>query len=85
MRKKKEKEVEKPVEVIVLPGRIKRETEGIPCPDCNGYCDETNCTKEEVKKYQTCGRMYACCLAAFVCRLCKKRIITALEAPECRW
>ncbi len=53
-----------------------------PCI-CGGYCDATHdVTKEEIKEYQTCGRNYACCVEAFLCRVCKRSFIAKLAAPE---
>jgi len=69
---------------------LERETEAIPCPAiiwgriCNGYADKVDCTKDEIKN-QNCGSAYECCIAAFLCRNCKTRIIANLEAPECNW
>lgn len=68
-------------ELAVIDGLPRNEL-GAPCPHCNGYADAGDITREEVKKYQTCGRSYACCVEAFVCRLCGKRFIGMLEAPE---
>lgn len=72
-------------EAIVLTGTLSRNTEAIPCPDkkCQGYCDKVSCSKEEIEKHQSCGRKWQCCLSAFVCRSCKKRYVSALEAPDC--
>jgi len=63
------------------PESLERGTTAIPCPSCNGYCDKVDCTKEEIKN-QSCGKIYACCVAAFVCRVCKTRIIADLDAPD---
>lgn len=49
--------------------------------DCGGYCEEVDCTAEEIKQYG-CGLGRTCCVAAFVCKLCKKRFVHSLEAPE---
>ena len=68
---------------LAVAGNFKRDCDGAPCPHCNGYADRVDATKEEVKQYQTCGRSYACCIDAFVCRVCGKRFIGTLEAPEC--
>jgi hypothetical protein len=72
-----------------LPESLPRETEAIPCPDCNGYCDKVPCTKDEIIN-QNCNirqseenrKTYECCIAAFVCRCCELKIIADLEAPE---
>lgn len=60
---------------------IEREAKAAPCP-CGGYADENEPTKDEIEKHQTCGRKFACCLNAFVCRVCKKRFLVRLPAPE---
>ena len=71
--------------VIVLEKRLERDTSSIACPECNGYCDKVESTKEEVKEHQTCGRKQACCMSTFVCRVCKERIVAKLNAPESGW
>jgi hypothetical protein len=71
-------------DLIVLPEDIERETKAIPCPECNGYCDEITIitmSKEEIKQYD-CGKGYQCCSKAFECRHCHSRIIAKFEAPE---
>ena len=57
---------------------------GCPCP-CGGYADEKwgIFSKEELAGPYNCGRPYACCIASFKCRLCKKRVIAKQCAPEC--
>ena len=67
--------------VIVLPEDLERDTKVIPCPVCNGFCDESTMTKEEIKQHD-CGKGYQCCSKAFECRICQARIIAKLEAPE---
>lgn len=67
---------EKPLDL-----EIPRDANGAPCP-CGGYADEADVTKDEIKKHQTCGRSWACCLGAFVCRVCKRRFLVNLPAPE---
>ena len=63
---------------------LKRETDAIPCPYCNGWSDKVDCTKEEIKS-QKCNRRYECCVAAYICRCCGLRIVAELEAPEASW
>ena len=58
-----------------------RDVEAIPCPRCNGYCDEVEMTKEEIAQHD-CGKGHQCCAKVFICRVCDSRIITKLEAPE---
>jgi len=60
---------------------IERETEAIEC-NCGGYAARVPCTNKEIKEHQECGRSYECCLRAFVCRVCGKRIIGHAPAPE---
>lgn len=50
---------------------------------CNGYADKTadGPTAEEIARYD-CGRGWACCTAAFRCRLCGLRFIGTLQAPD---
>jgi hypothetical protein len=66
---------------LILSASLERETTAIPCPICNGYCDEHKLTKDEIKKYD-CGKGHQCCATVFICRICKKRIIAHLDAPE---
>ena len=67
---------------MIFPECIPREDNAIPCPTCNGYCDNIPCTTEEIRTNQHCGSSGECCIAAFICRLCKTRIIAHREAPE---
>ena len=66
---------------IILDERVERETDSIACPECNGYADRVRLTKKEIDT-QSCGRSYECCGRAFVCRLCKKRIVGNAFSPE---
>ena len=59
---------------------IERDAGGIPC-ECGGYADRVDCTEQEIAE-QGCGRSYECCARAFVCRVCKTRIVGKAEAPE---
>ena len=66
--------------VIILTEPTHRDVESIPCP-CGGFADRVKCTPEEIKEHN-CGRSYECCSRAFVCRICKKRLIGQAFAPE---
>ena len=65
-----------------LPGPFRRDCTGAPCPYCNGYADRVDATESEIAQHQACGRNYACCIDAFVCRLCGLRFVGELVAPE---
>jgi len=60
--------------------RLPREADGFPCP-CGGYADRVDCTPAENEKHG-CGRSWECCSRAFVCRVCKKRLVGTAESPE---
>lgn len=75
-------------ETITTDFRPERDAKGCPCPGCNGYADEAEgqdslFTKDEIDGPMNCGRSYACCICAFKCRVCGKRILAMAEAPEC--
>lgn len=63
-----------------LSDRVPREADGIPCP-CGGYADLVEPTKEESRKYG-CKNLFDCCSRAFVCRVCKERLVGKADAPE---
>jgi hypothetical protein len=63
-------------------GVVGRNVFGMKCPSCKGHADEVDCTPEEIAGPKNCGRPWACCVAAFVCGLCGKRIVARREAPE---
>ena len=67
--------------VLKLVEQLSRDTKAIPCSICNGYCDSVETTKKEIKEHD-CGKGYQCCSKAFECRICHKRIIALLDAPE---
>jgi formylmethanofuran dehydrogenase subunit B len=67
--------------VVVLPKDFPRDIKAVPCPACNGYCDEVEILVGEIELYD-CGKGYQCCSKAFKCRRCKTRVIVKLEAPE---
>jgi hypothetical protein len=60
---------------------IDREAEGIECK-CGGYARRVDVTKDE-ERLLGCGRP-RCCSRAFVCAVCKARIVGKAEAPEMR-
>lgn len=59
---------------------VPRDAEGVPCA-CNGYADRVDLTPEEIGA-QSCRRTFECCGRAFVCRLCKTRLLRDAEPPE---
>ena len=66
---------------VKLEGSYERSTKAVECPKCQGFAAEAECTPEEVSS-QLCGRFYACCIAAFVCKKCGTRLLAHLEAPD---
>lgn len=63
---------------------LERDSESIQC-DCGGLCENVETTTREVKEFQHCGRSWACCVASFVCKACRKRFVCHLKAPESDW
>jgi hypothetical protein len=63
-----------------LADRVNRDADAIPCP-CGGYADQVEPTKEESLKYG-CKNYFDCCSRAFVCRICKERLVGKADAPE---
>lgn len=59
---------------------LKRETVGIACVACEGYCDRVAVTEAEEKEHG-CGTK-RCCSRAFVCRVCGKRYAGTCDAPD---
>lgn len=62
-----------------------RAATAIPCPTCSGYADRVDCTPDEISSPMNCGSgrwRYACCVAAFVCRLCGERTVETIDPPE---
>lgn len=55
-------------------------TTAIEC-ECGGFCAEVECTHEEIREFG-CGLGRTCCVKAFVCKLCQKRYVRKLEAPD---
>jgi hypothetical protein len=66
-------------ETKTLKESVPREAIGVPC-ECRGYTDRVDCTPDEEQKFG-CGRT-GCCARAFVCRVCKVRIVGSADAPE---
>lgn len=60
---------------------VGRDVEAVKC-DCGGYAERVDCTPDEVRSEYNCGRSHECCCRAFVCCVCKKRILRKAEAPE---
>lgn len=64
---------------------VSRNADGIAC-ECGGYADrDFKMTAKELHG-RTCGRDsedYQCCARAFVCRICKTRLLGSASAPEC--
>lgn len=67
-------------------------TGGLPedfvCPECSAPQDqltEVESTEEEIKSRFNCGRSYACCCVAVVCKVCGVRIRAGRAAPELEW
>ena len=69
-------------EATLIEGDIKTDAKAVPCT-CGGYADEVDPTDDEDSKYG-CGR-YKCCCAAFVCRICGKRLVARREAYDADW
>lgn len=64
---------------LLLDGEFPRGTTAVPCA-CGGYADKVDATDDEDDRYG-CGRL-GCCLGAFKCRLCGKRLLARFPAPE---
>ncbi len=75
--------------VITIDAPQPRDTLAVECPKCHGFAAETGAgdgpTQDELREHQFCGRPWACCINAFVCKLCGQRIIAQLESPEEEW
>ncbi len=62
---------------------IERDAEGISC-ECGGYAELVPNTVEECKEFG-CGRdtpQWSCCARAFICKICKTRIVGTAKSPE---
>jgi hypothetical protein len=79
--KLKYRTVEDQKNTIKLVREISSDFAGLPCPKCNGYADRVKLTEIEIQN-QDCRRDYECCGRAFICRLCKTRIVGNVEAPD---
>lgn len=70
---------------VIIRHSIPRHADGVKC-DCGGYADATEPTHEEKLKYDWCGRYKifgrACCAAAYICNVCKARIVGGFQAPD---
>jgi hypothetical protein len=66
--------------MIELTDGIRRDVDAIPCP-CGGYADRVDVSQEESAKYG-CKNYVDCCSRAFVCRICKERLVGKADAPE---
>lgn len=64
--------------MIEIQERLNREMQGVKC-SCGGYAERVEPTKEEFDKV---GCWNNCCARAFVCVLCKERLVGKAEAPE---
>lgn len=61
---------------------VSRQADGIPC-ECGGYADRVDCTPEEMEEYNCSEwKSWECCARAFLCRICKKRLVGRAEAPD---
>ena len=75
------------METLLTEVELNRDTQGAPCT-CNGFADrldDSEVTEQEIKSDLNCARDYACCIAAFKCRLCSTRFVRGLAAPESSW
>lgn len=67
----------------MLKEAVERSTKALKCP-CGGYAERVACTPEEIKKHG-CGTSdlgWDCCARAFLCAVCKERLVGKAEAPE---
>lgn len=70
-------------EFVLLESEVSRGCDAVECPKCQGFAAEVDSTPEEIADNSlNCGRNYACCCIAFVCRKCGTRIVGRKEAPE---
>lgn len=63
-------------------GFVSRNSEAAECLRCGGFAEQANSTKEEIESELNCGRSWACCCVAFVCKKCGARMVGSREAPE---
>lgn len=69
-------------ETLRLESEVARGTDAVECPKCQGFAAEVDSTPDEIASDLNCGRFYACCCVAFVCKRCGTRIVGRKEAPE---
>ncbi len=60
--------------------RIDRDAYGLEC-QCGGYAKRVDCTSAEKIKYG-CSWGSECCSRAFVCGVCRVRIVGHANAPD---
>lgn len=76
-------EGEEEVTGMKLKESVGRGTSAVPCP-CGGYADRVKTTEEE-RELHGCAAdsdTWECCARAFLCRVCKKRLVGVADAPE---
>lgn len=61
---------------------LSRRKDAVECLRCGGYSEETESTREEINGPLNCGRPYACCCVAFLCKKCGTRMAGKRAAPE---
>jgi hypothetical protein len=61
---------------------LDRDADAVECLKCGGFAPEADCTAEEIESTLNCGRPWACCVAAFVCKKCGARMVGHRNAPE---
>lgn len=72
--------MEKATKLVELARDLDRGAEAVKCP-CGGYAERVESTQLEKEKYG-CGRVFDCCSRAFVCCVCKTRLVGSAVAPE---
>jgi hypothetical protein len=62
---------------------VSRDASGVECAvdGCHGYAESVDPTPEETERLN-CGRPWACCTRAFVCRRCGNRRACMAESPS---
>jgi len=75
-------EGEEEVKDMQIPKQVEREAKAVPCL-CGGYADRVDTSVAERTEYG-CHRdlTFECCARAFVCRVCKVRLVGQAQAPE---
>lgn len=59
-----------------------RNQNAVECLTCHGFSEAVDPTPIEIRSELNCGRRWACCCAAFVCKSCGKRWVGHRPAPE---